>query len=514
MNSCEKQSYQLTKAYRDALPGSLAAAERLHIAMGVESEAFDVYGQLVLVPWHMPLPRELQRQSQPRRPQDSDTAIDATISGRGTSMIPEREVQIDALPRRGRKIARPSNQLERSLHNKTLVQHLVAVETKSPAALQSRDANLPLFVKRALPPINSNGIANNTLKRKLSKVKLPSAPKDEPLSGAVPNLAAQPAFQHQRHISGCILKSGNSFITKNKTTLAKPAEYEEESESLSPPRRRSMPPIEAVLAHGFKNLNFARQAQSTTPRSHAYDPWTNLTLSHKVLFPTPAFLLNLSPFQYNDNEDTYNWKSSLSMLLSYHLANPATLIEETLIQSLTFHLPPPKPTLVSTGNRKQARTPRQSHYKTEGPETGTDVRMIRMILPPSLHANNIGDEEVSFTDWLIFCHSDSPTVTPTTTRVLRSASLAPKNPYLLIAIPTQAIAETAFVARNPVLSAGGEKTQETVTTELRFTARGKLPLMFGVGRDVSFSDKWIRGFGMGVASLEVEVKDGEVPCWL
>ena len=73
MNSVQKESYLLTKAYRDAVPGSLAAAERLHIAMGVESEAFDVYGQLVIVPWHMPLPKELQRQSQTKQSQAVNT---------------------------------------------------------------------------------------------------------------------------------------------------------------------------------------------------------------------------------------------------------------------------------------------------------------------------------------------------------------------------------------------------------------------------------------------------------
>jgi hypothetical protein len=41
-----------------------------------------------------------------------------------------------------------------------------------------------------------------------------------------------------------------------------------------------------------------------------------------------------------------------------------------------------------------------------------------------------------------------------------------------------------------------------------------MPLMFGVSRDVSFADKWVRGFGMGVAALEVEVVGGEAPCWL
>jgi len=70
------------------------------------------------------------------------------------------------------------------------------------------------------------------------------------------------------------------------------------------------------------------------------------------------------------------------------------------------------------------------------------------------------------------------------------------------------------VPRSPVSSAEGEQTQETFSTELKFIIRGRLPLMFGVGRDVNFADKWIRGFGTGVASLEVEVKRGNMPCWL
>ena len=79
------------------MPGSLVASERLHIAMGVESEAFDVYGQLVVLPWHMPLPRELQRQPQPKHSQDFDTATNATNSGRKMSMISVGELQIAAL---------------------------------------------------------------------------------------------------------------------------------------------------------------------------------------------------------------------------------------------------------------------------------------------------------------------------------------------------------------------------------------------------------------------------------
>jgi hypothetical protein len=65
-----------------------------------------------------------------------------------------------------------------------------------------------------------------------------------------------------------------------------------------------------------------------------------------------------------------------------------------------------------------------------------------------------------------------------------------------------------------VVAPEGEKEPNTISTMLKFMARGKLPLMFGVGRDVSFADKWIREFGMGTAALEVEVKGGEVPCWL
>jgi hypothetical protein len=495
MKTCDKESYQLRKTFRNAIPGSLAAAERLHIAMGVESEAYDNYGQLVVVPWHLPLPKELQRQSQSEHYQTD------------MSMVQSREAQVGTLPQRGKRRAGPSTRLERTLHNKTLAQHLSALETKIPAPLQSRDANMPLLAKHSRDPIKADDPASKTLKRKLSMVKLPSAPLDEPVTGAVPNLSAQPAFQHYRRKSGCVPSIDD---TKNKPEHSKDAEYEEKSESPSPPRRRFMPPIEAVLAHGFKNINLARTSPNTVPRSHAYEPWTNLTFSHKVLSPTPAFLLNMSPFQYSDNEETNYWKSSLPMVLSFHLANPATLVEETPIRSLTFHLPNPDPILVATANRKQ---PKQLHYKTEGPESGTEVRMIRMILPPLLHDNRTSDE-LPFTDWMIFCLSDSSTNPSPPTRILRSAAQAPKNPYLLIAIPTHAIAETVFVAKSPVVAPEGEKEPKTISTMLKFMARGKLPLMFGVGRDVSFADKWIREFGMGTAALEVEVKEEEVPCWL
>ncbi|KAG9594383.1 hypothetical protein KCU77_g2240, partial [Aureobasidium melanogenum] len=358
---------------------------------------------------------------------------------------------------------------------------------------------------------------DNMLKRKLSNIKLPSAPKDDHSSGAVPNLSIQPAFQHKFRISRPIVSEDDTAGTQKQPSHPKTSEYKEKSESPSPPRRRSMPPIEAVLAHGFKNINLVRSPQVTIPRSHAYDPWTGLSLHHKVLSPTPVFLLKMTPFQLDDSEETQYWRPSLPMLLSYHLANPETLIEETTIQSLTFHLPTPKPTLASTANRKQPVKAKQLHYKTEGPETGTEIRMIRMILPPLLNGDGVTSEEVPYTDWLILCLSDIvPTQPPSTsTRVLRSASKPPRQSYLLLAMPTQAISETSFVASSPSLSPVGGETnkQQTVTTVLRFTSRGRMPLAFGVGRDVSFADKWISEFGMGVAALEVTVNGTKPPCW-
>ncbi|CAD0082995.1 unnamed protein product [Aureobasidium vineae] len=519
MKTCDRESYQLRELYQGAMPDVLAAGEQLHIAMGVEREAFDDNGQLVVLPWHMPLPRELQRRLQPKSHQLS-TAIDTVNSGHEMSLMPCKGAGIGALPQRNKRRTDPSNQLERALHKKSLAQHLSAPNIALPVPLRSKDANLPLLLARTKAPIKTNEVLDNVLKRKLSKVKLPVAPEDGPLSGEVPNLSNQPAFQHRfRNSEPSPSTVQDTVGVQKKPGHPKTVEHEEKSESPSPPRRRSMPPIEAVLAHGFKNLNLVRLLQDSTPRSHAFEPWTNLALCHKVVSPTPAFLLNMTPFQYDDSEDTYYWKSSLPMLLSYHFANPAALIQETPIQRLTFDLPAPTPklSLASVGNRKQPnRASRQPHYKTEGPETNTEVRLIRIILPPLLHGNKLSDKEVPFTDWLIICLSDSTsTAPPANTRVLRSTTKANKYPYLMLAIPTHAIAETAFVSKSPIATAVGEdKKQQAITTMLRFTSRGRLPLMFGVGRDASFADKWVKGFGMGVASLEVTVKGGESPCWM
>ncbi|CAD0107591.1 unnamed protein product [Aureobasidium uvarum] len=518
MKTCDRESYQLRAAYQNAMPDALVAGERLRVAMGMEHQAFDGHGQLVVLPWHMPLPRELQRGIRPT-PRYLSTAIESVGTGREISMMPCKGAQLGALPQRNKRRTDPSNQLERALHNKSLAQHLsvpTVPNSAMPAPLQSKDKNLPLLLAKTRVPLKTNEVMDNVLKRKLAQVKLPPAPKDQPLSGTVPNLSKQPAFQHRIRKSGPASRTVDMADVQKKSCNPKPVECEEKSESPSPPRRRSMPPIEAVLAHGFRNLNLVRPLENSTPRSHAFQPWTNLAFSHRILSPTPAFLLNMTPFQYNDSEDTYYWKSSLPMLLSYHLANPATLIEETLVQSLTFHLPPPTPrlSLAPVGNRKQPnRTSRQPHYATEGSETNTEIRMIRMILPPLLQANKPSDPELPFTDWLLICLSDNTsTAPPTNTRILRSTTKANRYPYLLLAIPTHAISETHFVAKSPVLNA--DKKHQTVTTELRFTGRGRLPLMFGVGREPGFIDTWVKGFGMGTARLEVTVAKGVRPCWL
>jgi len=516
MNTRQRDSYQLKKVYRDALPNSNIAADRLQVAMGFESGEVDDHGQLVVAPWHMPLPRELQGLPQMRPPQSLDAAAsiatDTTIAGIDITKIPNRQAQIGPRPKRGRKRGRPSNQLERSLHNKNLAQHLFAAETEILAPFPSTEANPEPVVKDIRPSFNADEFMNKILKRKLSMVSIPPAPVDDSITGDVSNLVSQPAFQHYRRMTGRMPIKSDLKLKKGKSEYPKAVEYAVPPDTPSPPRRRSMPPIEAVLAHGFKTINSKRPVESITPRSHAHHPWTNLTLSHRILSPTPAFLLNISPFVIDENNDTQYWKPSLPQILSHHLANPATLIEETPIRSLTFHLPPPDQTAAATSHGKQPRVPKHAHYKTEGPESSTEVRMIRMILPPALNADTGSEEEVPHTDWLLFCLSDSGT--PATTRILRSASLAPKHPYTLIAIPTYAIAQTAFVPKSPVPSAEGEKTQETFSTILKFIIRGRLPLMFGVGRDVNSADKWIRGFGTGVASLEVEVKRGNLPCWL
>ncbi|KAG9656217.1 hypothetical protein KCU95_g8298, partial [Aureobasidium melanogenum] len=518
METSGREAYQLRAAYQGALPGTIAAAERLHILMSVEAEAFDGYGQLVVLPWHMPLPGELQRQSQTPNSNHLSTKLNTAIGGREAGMLPYGDAGTRALSQHNKRRAAPSNQLERSLHNKGLAQHLSMRQAGVQVPLHSRDVYLPSQFAGTKPSITSNSVMDNMLKRKLSKIKLPSALKDDHLSGTIPNLSVQPAFQHKLRISGPTARIDDTAGIQKEHKHPKTSDYKEKSESPSPPRRRSMPPIEAVLAHGFKNISLVRPPQATIPRSHAYDPWTSLFLSHKVLAPTPVFLLNITPFPLDDSEETQYWRPSLPMLLSYHLANPATLIEETTIQSLTFHLPAPKPTLASTGNRKQsARVAKQPHYKTEGPETGTEIRIIRMILPPLLNGDGVSSEDVPYTDWLILCLSDTaPTQPPSTsTRVLRSASKPPKQSYLLLAVPTQAISETSFVASSPSLSPVGDETnkQQTITTVLRFTSRGRMPLAFGVGKHVSFADKWIEGFGMGVAALEVTVNGTKPPCW-
>lgn len=512
MKTSDREAHQLRAAYQGALPGTLAAAERLHILMGIETQAFDGYGNLIVLPWHMPLPNELQRQSQLLNPNHLSAELNTTTGGRDVGMIPYRDTGIRALSQHNKRRIAPPNQLERSLHNRNLAQHLSLRQTGVSLPLNTRDVNLPLQFSGAKPSIMTNNVMDNLLKRKLSSIKLPSAPQDEQLSGAVPNLSIQPAFQNKLRISRPTTSDKDTGDMQKTDEHPKTSEYTEKSDSPSPPRRRSMPPIEAVLAHGFKNIKLIRPPQVAIPRSHAHDPWTDLSFNHKVLSPTPVFLFNMTPFQLDDSDETQYWKPSLPMLLSYHLANPAILVEETFVQSLTFHLPAPQPTLASTGNRKQpAKASKQPHYKTEGLETGTEIRIIRMILPPLLNSNGVNGEDVPFTDWLIICCSDiTPTQpTSTSTMVLRSASRPPRQAYLLIVIPTQAIAEISYVK-----SSAASNKQQTTTTVLRFTGKGRLPLAFGVGRNVSFADRWIKGFGMGLAALEITVGADQRACWL
>lgn len=117
MNTRQRDSYQLKKVYRDALPNSNTAADRLQVAMGLESGELDDHGQLVVAPWHMPLPRELQSQPQKQPPQslnaDAAVAADTPIAGLDITKIPNRHAQIGPRPKRGRRRGRPSNQLER-----------------------------------------------------------------------------------------------------------------------------------------------------------------------------------------------------------------------------------------------------------------------------------------------------------------------------------------------------------------------------------------------------------------
>ncbi|KAH0385305.1 hypothetical protein KCU89_g17195, partial [Aureobasidium melanogenum] len=270
----------------------------------------------------MPLPGELQRQSQTPNSNHLNTKLNTAISEREAGMLPYRNAETRALFQQNNRRAAPSNQLERSLHNKNLAQHLSSHQPGVPVPLHSRDVNFLLPFAGKKPSFASNSVMDNMLKRKLSKIKLPSAPKDDHISGEVPNLSIQPAFQHKLRIFRPVASEDNTTGAQKEPNHPMTSEYKEKSESPSPPRRRSMPPIEAVLAHGFKNINLVRAPQVNIPRSHAYDPWTGLSLSHKVLSPTPVFLLNMTPLQLDDSEETQYWRPSLPMLLSYHLANP------------------------------------------------------------------------------------------------------------------------------------------------------------------------------------------------
>jgi len=197
-----------------------------------------------------------------------------------------------------------------------------------------REIDLPILTKSGNIGKGPTETAN-TLKRKLSKLKDPQDTEDRSLTEVLPKYSILPTFRQQFHIS------------------------EPNSESTSPPRRHTMPPIEAVLAHGFRNINLNRPTEPPiTPRSHAFDPWTDLLLGHRVLTPTPAFLLSLSAFRSDDSEDSY-WKSSLPVIISYHLVNPATLVDETPARKSDV-LPPRTQGVYLLRHENWKTSPRQS----------------------------------------------------------------------------------------------------------------------------------------------------------
>ena len=247
MNTCERESFQLKKAYEDALPSINTAAERIQIAMGLESGVFDDRRQLVVAPWHMPLPRELQGQPQKGHLQHIKAAPDATKSELDIDTRPDKQAPFGPRPKRGRRRGRPSNQLERSLHNKTLAQNIATFETQMSAALQARDASLPPPAKGPRHPFKADELMSKILKRKLSMVRIPPAPRDGPLDGEVPNLVDQPDVQFYRRMTGRSTSKVDVSLKTGKVKYPKifhpEVEPEVKPDSPSPPRRRSMPRV-------------------------------------------------------------------------------------------------------------------------------------------------------------------------------------------------------------------------------------------------------------------------------
>ncbi|CAD0030118.1 unnamed protein product [Aureobasidium pullulans] len=443
MNTDRKEQFLWERVYQEAQIDVAAANERIQTVIGWEQEARDAQFQLIIGPWHMPLPRELQRQL-PKPPVRKIT----TAGNLDPQKLPIDRTVPSQNVRMSYRQTEPSNQLERILHNKHLAEQLASTQSTMPVTqpFLLRLIDLPILTKSGNVGKGPTETAN-TLKRKLSKLKDPQDTEDGSLAEVLPRYSILPTFRQQFHIS------------------------EPNSESTSPPRRHTMPPIEAVLAHGFRNINLNRPTEPPiTPRSHAFDPWTDLLLGHRVLTPTPAFLLSLSAFRSDDSEDSY-WKSSLPVIISYHLANPATLVDETRLESLTFCLPAPKEYIffdTRTGRRVPTRA-RQPNHKYEGPETNTEIRMIRMV---------------------------------------------PPQPYTMIVFPTHLFKEKEFVASETSISPVDQQEDVATTMMMRFDGRGKLPLMYGINRDSAFAERWVQGFAKGGTALELTFRGNKAPCWM
>ncbi|TIA35483.1 hypothetical protein D6C78_06118 [Aureobasidium pullulans] len=492
MNTDRKEQFLWERVYQEAQIDVAAANERIQTVIGWEQEARDAQFQLIIGPWHMPLPRELQRQL----PKPPVRKITTAVNLDPQKLPIDRTVPSQNV-RMSNRQTEPSNQLERILHNKHLAEQLASTQSTMPVTqpFLLREIDLPILTKSGNVGKGPTETAN-TLKRKLSKLKDPQDTEDGSLTEVLPKYSILPTFRQQFHIS------------------------EPNSESTSPPRRHIMPPIEAVLAHGFRNINLNRRTEPPiTPRSHAFDPWTDLLLGHRVLTPTPAFLLSLSAFRSDDSEDSY-WKSSLPVIISYHLANPANLVDETRLESLTFCLPAPKEYIffdTRTGRRVPTRA-RQPNHKYEGPETNTEIRMIRMVLPPIIPKKlyERKDQQEPFTDWLILCLSTPAAPPPAVahTHHLRSTTQVPPQPYTMIVFPTHLFKEKEFVASETSISPVDQQEDVATTMMMRFDGRGKLPLMYGINRDSAFAERWVQGFAKGGTALELTFRGTKAPCWM
>jgi hypothetical protein len=282
--------------------------------MGVQQKLHSPAGQVVTIPWYMPQPGELQR---PEKPHYASNPV----------ITP------------GRQTAQPSNQLERSLHNKVLAQQLRNTEPMwhSPsnsgpmllppfnpdmryAPLHPKDPNLLLSTASAASSsIKGEDVAGNHVKRKLSKLSV---------AVDVPNVNRGPCQQHEAYQASHNTErppvgpaAGNHF-------------YNDDGRN-----QRSMPPISALLAHGFRNLNIRPAPLPTpTPRSHAFEPWTDHPRTHKTLNPMPVFWTWTAPTPYDGHQFTNYVQPTLPVILSRHLDNPATLVDETVITRTHFHL--------------------------------------------------------------------------------------------------------------------------------------------------------------------------------